>query len=435
LGAAWGVAVKLATQIGDDHAAVLAARRLFAETSGAAEGFALAQALVRAGQPGEAADLLLPMGKAGKLSADQKFRLARMLMLAGRLDEAQAHCRALLQQHADSPTLWECLAHTKRFAQGDVDIDRMRKVFERWTIANPAAHAAIAMALAKASVDAGDDVAADKYLEARAAARRALVPFDPRQLINDLQDIVRWCESGEEDAIAPGPAGSDRPIFILGPARSGTSLLDQIFSRHPHIGGGGELRHFWLATRPPEVPWADIGSRYLSLADERFGPGVRFTDKLLSNVYRVRAIRRSLPNARILYLRRDSLDVAWSCWRSQFDAESAWNTSPEFTALYISTYRRAMQTWMRRYPGWITEVSYERLTREPDVEIPRLLAASGLEDDAATRRPELSDRAVITMSFAQAREPIHTRSIDAALAFPVATRKLRTALHAAGVDA
>jgi hypothetical protein len=398
----------------------------------------------------------MPIADAGKLSADQKFRLARMLMFAGRLDEAQARCRALLQLHADSPTLWECLAQTKRFTHDDADIDRMRKVFERWTPTNPAAHAAIAMALAKASVDVGDDAAADRYLEARAAARRATLKFDPRQLAMDLRDIVTWCESGEQDAIAEDPDGSERPIFILGPARSGTSLLDQIFSRHPQVNGGGELRHFWLASRElgdcssrslaafsertkaeasrPD-PWAEIGRRYLSLADERFGAAARFTDKLLTNVYRVRAIRRCLPGARFLYIKRNPLDVAWSCWRSQFDAESAWNTSQEFTALYIATYRRAMQAWMQRYPGSITEVSYEQLTREPDAVVPSVLAPCGLQDDAATRQPHLSQRHVITSSFAQVREPIHTKSIDAAAAFPASTRKLREALRAAGLDA
>jgi tetratricopeptide (TPR) repeat protein len=457
LGAGWSAAVTLAQQIGDDHAAVVAARRLFAESShGTGEAFILAQALTRAGQPGEAADLLVPIARAGKLSADQKFRLARMLMFAGRLDEAQAHCRALLQVHADSPTLWECLAQTKRFAHGDADIDRMRKVFERWTLSNPAAHAAIAMALAKAFVDMGDDAEADRYLEARAAARRATMTFDPRQLDMDLRDIVAWCESGEQDATAEGPAGSERPIFILGPARSGTSLLDQIFSRHPQVTGGGELRHFWLASRElgdytrrslnafsdrmkaegsSSDPWAEIGRRYLSLADERFGAGARFTDKLLTNVYRVRAIRRCLPGARFLYIKRNPLDVAWSCWRSQFDAESAWSTSQEFTALYIATYRRAMQAWIQRYQGSITEISYEQLTRAPDVEVPRVLAACGLQDHAATRQPHLSQRHVITSSFAQGREQIHTKSIDAAAGFPLSTKKLRAALLAAGLDA
>ena len=90
---------------------------------------------------------------------------------------------------------------------------------------------------------------------------------------------------------------------------------------------------------------------------------------------------------------------------------------------------------MQRYPESITEISYEELTRQPDTEVPRVLAACGLQDDAATRQPHLSQRSVITMSFAQVREPIHTRSVDAAAAFPVATRKLRAALQAVGLEA
>lgn len=179
----WAAAVKLATQIADDNAAVLSARRLYEESSrGPAAAFILAEALTQAGQPEAAADLLVPLADAGALSPDQHFKLTRMLMFAGRLDEAQARSRALLKSHSDSPTLWERIAQTKRFTQDDPDIGEMRKIFDHWTITRPAGHAAIATALAKACVDVGDDRAADRYLEARAAANRARFPFDPRPL-------------------------------------------------------------------------------------------------------------------------------------------------------------------------------------------------------------------------------------------------------------
>lgn len=445
LGQLWAAAVKIAEQIADDHAAVLAAQRLCDESSnGPAETFILAEVLTQAGRAREAVELLIPLADSGRLSPDQSFKLTRMLMFAGRMDEAQARSREQLKSHRGSPTLWERIAQTKRFAQGDRDIAEMRKVFDHWTITRPAGRAAIATALAKAFIDIGDDRLADRYLEARAAANRARFPFDPRPLEAGLRDVIDWCQSGKDDVPASVTDGSQRPIFILGPARSGTSLLDQIFSRHPEIRGGGELKHFWLASRELSDcssvridafpgPWSEFGHRYLALADERFGFGTRFTDKLLSNVYRVRAIRRSLPNAHIIYISRNPLDVAWSCWRTQFDAESAWSNLPETMALYISCYRQMMEAWMKRYPATITEVSYENLVRNPDQEIPRLLQACGLADDPVTRQPQLSGRAVITMSYAQVRAPINTGSIDSAASFPVATRKLRAALEAAGV--
>ncbi len=405
----------------------------------------LAETLTQAGRVDEAVALLIPLADRKRLSADQCFKLTRMLMFAGRLDEAQARARELLEIHRDSPTLWERIAQTKRFTPGDPDLGEMQKVFDRSSLARPAGRAAIATALAGAFVDLGDDELADRYLEARAAANRARYPFNARALEEAVRDIVGWCETDEVDHFAPACDGSERPIFILGTARSGTSLLDQIFSRHPEITGGGELRHFWLAARElgdcstPQVrafsgSWPELGRRYLALADERFGSGTRFTDKLLSNVYRIRAIRRALPNAHIIYISRRPLDVAWSCWRMQFDAESAWSNSPESIALHISSTRRIMAAWMRRYPDSITEVSYENLARNPDQEIPRLLQACGLSDDPATRQPQFSRRAVITMSYAQVRAPIHTGSIDSAASFPVATRKLRAALEAVGLS-
>jgi thioredoxin-like negative regulator of GroEL len=443
LGQRWIDAVRIAEQIADDHGAVLSAQRLCDESSnGPAESFILAEAFTLVGRADEAVELLIPLADRGRLSPDQCFKLTRMLMFAGRLDESQSRCRSMLASHPDSPTLWERIAQTKRFTLRDRDIAEMRKVFDRWTITRPSGRAAIATALAKAYVDLGEDRLAHECLEARAAANRARFPFDPRPLEVGLRDVLTWCESGEEDTPTADKDGSQRPIFILGPMRSGTSLLDQIFSRHSAIQGGGELKHFWLASRELgdcssarisafSGPWSEFGRRYLALADERFGTGTRFTDKLLSNVYRVRAIRRSLPEAHIIYINRNPLDVAWSCWRAQFDAESAWSNSPESIALYIASFRRIMEAWMKRYPDSIAEVSYENLVRDPDLEIPRLLRACGLTDDPATRQPQLSERSVITMSFAQVRAPINTGSIDSAASFPVATRKLRVALEAA----
>lgn len=453
-GRQWAAAVRLAMQIGDDHGAVLAAQRLCSEAGSDPDTvYLLAEALTEAGRAAEAAALLAPFAERGSLSPEQAFKLTRMLMFAGRLDDAQAAARALLRTHGTSPTLWERIAQTKRFTEGDRDIDEMRRVFSRTSTTSPAALAAIAAALAKACVDVGDDAGAAGYLDAKAQANSARFQFDARSYEYGRQDALEWCGSGQADPPGGDMEDSARATFIIGPMRSGTSLLDQVFSRHPDVRGGGELKHFWLATRelgdcsaarirafderaaagaPGPDPWQEFGRRYLMLADERFGSRTRFTDKLLSNVFRVRAIRRALPRARFVFISRNPVDVAWSCWRAQFDAESAWSNSPEGIALYLASHRQIMQAWQSRYPDCITEVSYEALATDPDREIPRVLAGCGLADDPATRDPHLSPREVITMSYAQVRAPIHAGSVDAAAAFPVSTRALRAALERAG---
>lgn len=449
----WRRGVLIARAIGDDFAAMEMGRRYLRAAGRTAESaFFAAEALTDAGRADEAATLLAAYE--GQLQPNQRFKLTRMLMFAGRVADAQAIARDLLAQTPSSPTLWERIAQTKRFSAHDPDIDAMRAVFEYWPPSRPAGRIAIASALAKAFVDIGDDVEADRYLCARGEAFRALHPFDPEGLRAASADIVRWCESGadeQQDALE----GSERATFVLGPNRSGTTLVEQIFARHPEVGVGGERRWFWLVSRAlgdcssgaiakylsdkrthafGPNPWSVIGRRYLNLADE-FARGARFTDKLLSNVYRVRAIRRALPGARIVYVKRNPLAVAWSCWRSQFDGDSAWGGSPEGIALYLATYRRAMDAWAARFPEAVRNLVYEDLVRSPGIEIPRLLQGCGLQDHPATRAPHLSERAVATLSFAQVREPLQERSAADFKAFPYSTRHLREALDAFGVEA
>lgn len=452
-GEGWRRGVLLAREIGDDFAAMEMGRRYLRDVGPTPEtAHFVAEAMTDAGAADEAVALLAP--HESNLTPNARFKFTRMLMFAGRIGEAQERARALLADNPNSPTLWERVAQTKRFAAGDPDIDAMRGVFDRWPLSRPAGRVAIAAALAKAFVDIGDDAAADLHLCARSEAFRALFPFNPEGHRAALTDIVRWCESGAVDGAAT-TEGSGRATFILGPNRSGTTLVEQIFARHPEVGAGGERRWFWLASKalgdcgasaiakyldgertraPASDPWAPIGRRYLGLADE-FARGARFTDKLLSNVYRVRAIRQALPDAKIVYVKRNPLAVAWSCWRSQFDGESAWGGSPEGIALYIATYRRAMEAWISRYPGAITCVNYEDLVRFPDAEIPRVLGECGLRDHPATRAPHLSERAVATLSFAQIREPLQERGVVAGFeAYPQSVRSLREALDAIGLE-
>ena len=300
-------------------------------------------------------------------------------------------------------------------------------------------------------VDAGDDVAAARALAAAAALRTKLAVIDEESLQASWRNSVDALPFQQLDAAA-GTAGG-RVTFILGPQRSGTTLVDQILTSHPAVAGGGELtflalmRHAlgdftaapltkWLDQRRSSDdgdPWTPIRQRYLALADERFGPGSRFNDKLLSNHYRLAVIRCAFPGARLIRLRRDPLDVAWSCWRADFPLESAWTASPQWLAGYIATYERIMDTWCARHPGWILEVDYERLVSDPSSQIPRILDFCGLPDHPATRSPHLNPRSVSTSSYAQVRAPINVGSVNSARNFPRATAELRAALAAEGL--
>jgi len=116
-----------------------------------------------------------------------------------------------------------------------------------------------------------------------------------RAVINDIKpDIIKHC-SGRGNA-------SERPVFIVGMPRSGTSLTEQILASHPQVYAAGE-RLFWgsvlgdlLKSAPgqdgsvieaidslhPRV-WERAGNNYLGRIDEINSDTIRITDKLPAN--------------------------------------------------------------------------------------------------------------------------------------------------------
>ncbi len=453
-GAEWAAVVRLCAKLDDDDAALLAAQRLWRETPRTvATAFILARSLEATGRVAEAVALLEPAARAGQLGAMELQHLSRMLMFVGRLESALTLVRRLLEDDPGNFFLWERIAQLKRFTPGDPDIDALSRLQDHLGTAAPRLRASAEWALAKAFVDIGDDSGAARMLDRAAASRREVTMFDLASIEHSARASLAVLPPTELAAIGHSDESS-RVIFILGPQRSGTTLVEQILGRHPSIRGGGELKFLWLTRHAlgdftqapiaaylermrreaPDIdPWAAIRRRYFALADERFGAGASFTDKLLSNHLRLAVIRHAFPGARIIRCRRDPLDTAWSCWRARFGEESAWNASPFWIARHIAVYESLLDSWAERFPDWFITVSYEQLVANPEMQIPALLQACGLPDHGATRRPHESTRAVSSSSFAQVREPIHASRVGAAQAFPIATRALRTALEAEGL--
>jgi tetratricopeptide (TPR) repeat protein len=449
LGDEWALVTKLCAELDDDDAALAAARRLWNEaprTSSTA--FVLARALESTGHAAEAVSILLPGVQAGKLTAAELFQLSRMLMYAGRRDHALALTRRLLRDEPGNPFYWSRVAQLKEFGSADPDLASLERLVAATASAPPRPRAAAAWALSKAFVDLGDDAQAARMLDVAAAARREVVTIDPAAFAASAQASLGARPPDETPRGAANTGRLPRVLFVLGPQRSGTTLVEQILSRHPAIAGGGELKFMGVLRhglgdftyQPIQAcidrlhrehadldPWGEIRRRYLALGDDRFGAGAAFVDKLLTNHLRLAVILRAFPDAPVIRVRRDPLDIAWSNWRAQFDWAAAWNSDPEWIARYVTAYEWLLDRWAARVPGMFIDVSYEALVADPDAEIPRLLAACGLPDDVATRKPELSTRAVMTSSFAEVRAPIHAGRIGAAAGFPIATAGLRAA--------
>ncbi len=141
----------------------------------------------------------------------------------------------------------------------------------------------------------------------------------------------------------PMPRTVDRPIFVLGTGRSGTTILGKVLSMHRHCAFLNEPKALWHAAyRGEDVigSYTDGDARYTlnaSDADERTVRRIRrlyryalmvtaskrLVDKYPEMLFRVPFVRRCFPDARLVFLQRDGNDTLTSITKwSQREGET-----------------------------------------------------------------------------------------------------------------
>jgi hypothetical protein len=221
----------------------------------------------------------------------------------------------------------------------------------------------------------------------------------------------------------------NKPIFVVGLPRSGTTLIEQILVSHSEVSGGGEinllapalfgLEEFtpaglkrFIAARGEQDPWSFFGRTYLGLIEDRFGPNSRrVVDKSLNNFRYLGFALASMPAAKVIWMRRDPRDVAWSAFKTRFGGGEAWSWSLSKMKTHFDAERAMLQHWQRVFPDSIFVVPYEELVADPEKWIPATLKHCGLVDEPATRDFNRNQRAVGTASLAQVRQPLYSTAV------------------------
>ncbi|AAC07141.1 tetratricopeptide repeat-containing sulfotransferase family protein [Aquifex aeolicus] len=230
---------------------------------------------------------------------------------------------------------------------------------------------------------------------------------------------------------------SKRPIFVLGMPRSGTTLTEQILGSHSMVYPAGELPFVpkivnlipkalqYVGKEPKEWPEAilEFDERLLKSAAQYYLDRVakldsehpRIVDKLPHNFDYVGLILLMFPNAKVIHLKRNDLDVAVSNYQQNFAAKHGtmgFAFDLRWIGHMLNDHRAIMEHWHKLFPGQIYELDYQRLTEEPEEVIRELLEFCELPWEDRVLEYYKTKRPVKTASIKQVRKGIYRSSVE-----------------------
>jgi hypothetical protein len=252
--------------------------------------------------------------------------------------------------------------------------------------------------------------------------------FDMNEFVASIQALIdayspRFMATAPRSGIT-----SERPVFIVGMPRSGTTLTEQILARHPDVYGAGELSNI---NRIPSLlgtllggntiyPYNitgltteilnTLGRQYLDFLDTLDRSAKRVTDKMPHNFMAMGLIALLFPRARIVHCRRDPRDNCLSIYFQNFSDMHTYSNSLADIGLYYRHYEKLTAHFRRVVDIPILEFQYEELVADQEGMTRKLVEFAGLPWDERCLQFHEADRFVATPSYDQVSRPLYSSS-------------------------
>ena len=324
---------------------------------------------------------------------DFRYFRAIQLQFNGRVAEAEAELEACLKLGPTFGRASLTLARLRKWTNDDNHLEFIRRRLE--TVEQGTEdHAAFEFAQYKELEDLG------RYEEAWAALQRANAVMHER-LKHHVQDeeelfdaVIARCD-GEFTRMPAHRFDGPMPIFIVGMPRSGTTSA-RAHPRQPFAGDAGGragrfLQAMALGGRPARPQIAGCGHGRSGPRDRfrrsraplpgqtqwRAGGRPYYVDKLPPNFMLAGFIRRALPQAKIVHMGREPMDLCFSNYRALFGDAFAYSYDLDALAAHYRQYRRLMGHWHAVMPGAIHDVDYAALVQDTEAATRALLGTAG----------------------------------------------------------
>lgn len=361
----------------------------------------------------------------------QWIALGNSQRAAGDVDAAIASYRHVIARDEDFGEAWWALANIKSKVLTDDDVAAMQKAL---AIAIDIRNIApLHFALARALHDRRRYAEAFDHYKQGNDLRAGDIGYDARELSAEVAEIEHAVDAAFIASLDQRPIGDAVPIFIVSLPRSGSTLLEQMLGSHRAIEAVGELPYapailrsvMEMATRRGQVTVpqlvaslsadqaAAMGQDYLRRAAmHRKTDRPFFIDKLPHNWSNILFIRRILPQAKFLDIRRPAMDCCFSNFTHSFSSAHAASFRLADIGQCYADYVRLMAHLDRAAPGLVHHIDYAALVDDAEPHLRGALAHLGLEWDPSVLEFHTLDRVVRTPSSEQVRRPLNRDGME-----------------------
>ena len=383
--------------------------------------------------------------------ADLMQGYAGALNAAGEFDKAHEILQKAVRQRPNDGLIWYALAHNRRQTQ---DKNCVAGIQAALAARSPDRQSRIFLhyALGKCLDDIGAYGNAFAAFHEGARAKRSTMRYDVGTETTGLAKL-RSIYSSAELARATRGEQDQRPVFIVGLPRSGTTLLERIVSAHSQVESLGEaatltqvmesalrranpgakLKRGQAIERSASLDMEGLGRAYIEGVAPRTTGKRRFVDKMPLNFLYVGLIRKSLPRARILLVRRAAMDNCWAMYSTLF--RQAYPFSYDFDELsaYYAGFDSLARHWLEACGESVLPVDYEAVTDDLETQARRILDHLELPFEEACLRFHRNTAPVATASSTQVRAPVYRTSVGRWRNYEAQLAPLRHALGKHGI--
>jgi Flp pilus assembly protein TadD len=348
--------------------------------------------------------------------------LGWLASMDGRFEESERLYRTALEVDPKCSEAWAWLAELRRMTSEDHDwLSGAERLLAEGL--PPVEEARLRFAMGKYFNDLGSfSRAFEEYTRANRLHKLHATPYDRPAREALAEEMIRLYPRERLAQPVEGASGSQRPVFVVGMMRSGTSLVEQIIASHPLAAGAGELE-YWNATAlkyrevlrsgAPAAPLLRrLTAGYLKILDRHSSVAQRVVDKSTYNSDHLGIIHLAFPQARILCLRRDPIDVCLSCFFQQFATAANFTMDLSDLAHFYREHHRLIAHWRSVLPKDVfLEVPYAELVADQEGWSRRIIEFLGLPWDPKVLEFHKTERPVLTASHWQVRQKIYSSSV------------------------